>query len=1106
MLLQMPKLLNLTLFFLLAAGLVCAQSNQASISGVVTDAQGAVIPNAKLLAVNTATQARTDTVSNGSGFFSLPNLPIGGYTLAVEHDGFRRAVRSGITLTTGQSLELNVHLELGAVAETINISGASPLIETRSSDVTQLIESKSIEDLPLGNRRALNVINLTGAAVFIRYNNSPGNANPDFSLAGGRSQSQMMWIDGGAGQNLRIGQGQINLDPPVETVGEIKILSNNNSAEFGGSAGGIIVETTKSGSNQFHGSLYEYLRNDKMDAPGFFAPIANGKKSKPELRYNVFGGTFGGPIRHDKTFFFGAYEGQRLRTGGVDTFTVPTALQRAGDFSETLNAQGRQIVIYDPATTRGQVRDPFPGNRIPQAQLDPVALKLMQFYPLPNRAPDTITGANNFRANYVAQASADFYMAKVDHNFSDRDKVTGRYFFNGGPTRNSSNWPDPGADSKNGADNRQQYLYGSYTRTVGATLVNDLRFTYIRRIFHNMSAGLGGGYPDKIGLKGVPNTAFPQFAPTGFTTMGTNAQERQQYPIEQQQVVDNLTKIRGRHTIKLGAETRRSRNHEFNLQTVSGAFAFGTQPTGLPGNAATGSGLASLLVGFPTAFSQLQTQELDRSSWYLAGFLQDDWAIARSLTLNIGVRWETDTPMVDVRDRMNSFDQNQINPVSGTPGVVKFMGVNGYRSTPYDGDWNNFAPRFGFAWKVLGSEKTVVRGGYGIFFAHPFDAGVPNAVALGFSTSRDLNSPDNGLTAPFYLRNGVPATAAVTPKLDDTFGAVPVGAATTTAVTFFEQNRRTGYSQQFNTGIQHQLPGMAVVEITVLGNLSRKLASTGLAINQIHPSILGPAHQSQRDRPFPQFSNVTIQSPTLGLANYYAAMVRFQKRYSKGLSLGANYTWSRFFDNTNEVGATIGNNAGPYSNLYNRAMDYGPSANDIRHRAVINAVYELPFGIGRRWLAGSPVRYAVGGWSLSGVLSLQSGGPFTVTTQTNSTNSFSAGALRADVLRNPNFASSERSVKRWFDTTAFVQPAPYQFGNLGVGVLRGPGLTNLDVSLLRDFRLTEKARLQLRGEFFNALNHTNLNLPGQTFGGAGFGVIGSSGPARQIQVGARISF
>jgi hypothetical protein len=315
-------------------------------------------------------------------------------------------------LSTGQTLGLDVKLDLGAVTETVNVSGEAPLVESRTSDVTQLIESKSIEDLPLGNRRALNVISLTGAAVFVSYGNTPGNANPNFSLAGGRPQSQMFWIDGGSGQNMRLGVGQINLDPPVETVEEIKVLSNNNAAEYGGSAGGIIVETTKSGTNQVHGSLYEYLRNNAMDAPGYFAPVQNGSKVVPELRYNVFGGTVGGPIRRDKTFFFFAYEGQRLRTGGTDTLTVPTIAERAGDFSQALNAAGKQIPIYDPATTQTangvSTRTQFPGNAIPTSRLDPVALNAMKFYPAPNRAPDNVSGANNFRGNYVSATPADF--------------------------------------------------------------------------------------------------------------------------------------------------------------------------------------------------------------------------------------------------------------------------------------------------------------------------------------------------------------------------------------------------------------------------------------------------------------------------------------------------------------------------------------------------------------------------------------------------------------------------------------------------------------------------------------------------------------------------
>ena len=1088
---------------------LAAQSNQASISGVVTDEQGAVIPSARISAINSATQSRSDTVTNGSGFYSLPSLPIGEYTVAVENPGFRRSVSQGVTLTTGQSMELNLQMQVGQVSETVKVTSEAPLVETRTSDVTQLIDAKSIQSIPLGNRRTLNVIKLTGAAVFVRYNNTPGNANPDFSLAGGRTQSQMFWIDGGAGQNLRIGQGQINLDPPVETVSEIRVLSNNNSAEFGGSAGGVIVETTKSGTNEFHGSGYEYLRNDAMDAPGFFAPVTNGQKVKPRLRYNVFGATMGGPIRHGKTFFFGAYEGQRLRTGGIDTLTVPTALQRAGDFSQTFNAQGRQTVIYDPASTRlvngAYVRDAFLGNRIPTPQLDPVALRLMDYYPLPNRTTD-ITGSNNFRGNYVTSSDADFYMAKIDHSFTERDKLTGRYFYNGGPTRNSSVYAIPAAEPRTGADNSQHYAYGSWTRTISPTLVSDLRFTYIRRSFHLISAGLGGDYPSKLGLQGVPDTAFPRFSPAGFSSLGATSQERQQSPIEQQQIVENVTKISGKHSLKFGVEVRHSRNHEFNLQTVSGSFSFSTQPTGLPGNAATGSGIASLLVGFPTNFSQLQTQELDRSSWYLAGFAQDDWRVNRSLTLNLGVRWETDTPMVDKRDRMNSFDPRQINPVSGTPGVVKFLGRDGYRSTPYNGDWNNFAPRIGFAWKILGSERTVIRGGYGIFSAHPFDAGVPNAVALGFSISKDLNSPNNGITAPFFLRDGVPATGAAAPELNDSFGAVPVGTNANTAVPFFEENRRTGYSQQFNIGVQRQLSSSSVVELTFLGNLARKLASTSISINQIAPNILGPQHQSQRDRPYPQFSNVTIQSPTLGLANYYGAMIRFQKRYSNGLNLGANYTWSRFFDNTNEVGATVGDNGTPYSNFYDRARDYGPSANDIRHRGVVHFVYELPFGTGKRWLNSGPLRYIVGGWSIADLTSIQSGAPFTVTTQTNTTNSFSAGALRADVLRDPNLGSDERSVSRWFDTSAFTQPAAFQFGNQGVGVIRAAGLVTFDISVLRAFHIKEKLGMEVRGEFFNALNKTNFDVPGRVLGGAGFGVITGSNSARQVQVGARFSF
>jgi hypothetical protein len=333
---------------------------------------------------------------------------------------------------------------------------------------------------------------------------------------------------------------------------------------------------------------------------------------------------------------------------------------------------------------------------------------------------------------------------------------------------------------------------------------------------------------------------------------------------------------------------------------------------------------------------------------------------------------------------------------------------------------------------------------------------------------------------------------------------VPVGAASTNAVTFFESNRATGYSQQFNLGLQKQLPGSIVVEVTGLGNLSRKLPSANLSMNQISPTILGPAHQSQQDRPFPQFTNVTIQSPTLGSSNYYAGMVRLEKRFSHGLNLVSTYTYSKFLENCNDTGTRAGADDA-YQNYYNRRLDYGPSANDIRQRFTFSSVYELPFGREKRWLRGGILSRMAGGWGIGNVTTLQSGAPFTATTQTNNTNSFSAGAQRPNVLRDPTLSSGQ-SVAQWFDTTAFVQPAQFQFGNEGRNILRAAGLTSLDFSLQRNFRIREGMRLQFRGEFFNALNHTNFSVPGRTFGAPGFGIVSAAGPARQIQIGMRLAF
>jgi hypothetical protein len=999
-------------------------------------------------------------------------------------------------------------MELGAVAETVTVTASAAALDDNTSVITQTFEPAELAEIPLGDRRTMNLISLAAGAVFIGYD--AGN-KPNFSLAGGRTQSQMLWIDGGSGQNMRLGVGQMDVDPPVETIEEVKVLSNNYAAEYGASAGGVVLETTKSGTNAYHGSGYEFLRNDLLDAPGFFAPVVNGSKTIPKLRYNIYGGTVGGPIRKNRTFFFFGYEGRRLGVGGSIILTVPTSLQRAGDFSQTRNAAGAVVAIYDPNTTQvvngKQTRTQFPGNVIPQSRLDPVALKMLNYFPSPDRPPTLITGANNFQTNNVTWTNSNYYTGKVDHVFSEKDRLTGRYIFNEDlPHIYGPYGPNDAGDPTAVTLAKQQYVYADEIHVLNSATVNDLRFNYGYRVAHAITNGVGSNAVTAMGLTGVSNNAFPHIAPAGFTAIGSTSQERQQYPIQNLQMMDNFSKIVGRHALKFGFEARKSSNDETDLFTASGDFTFATTATGLPGGGG-GNGAASMLVGFPTTFAQAQANVIDRYSWYYAAFAQDDFKITHNLTLNLGVRWEMDSPMKDVNNRMNSFDLRQINPVSGTPGVVKFLGVNGYSELPWHYDWNNFGPRFGFAWKPDFSTKLVFRGGYGIFFAHPFDSGQPAAANLGFGYSTNLQTPDNGITAPFLLKNGPPqVTTSV--SLNDSYGAVPYGGTPTTAVTFFDPSRATGYSQQSNLSIQYQISGSMIVEVSAVTNIGHKLPNTNLPINQILPQVLGPSCSTQICRPYPQFSSVTIVSPEIGDSRYIGGFVRISKRFSKGLNLNASYTRALFLDNSFEGGSSIGAdaNAQAYSNQYNRRADWGPSPNDIHHRLSASSVYELPFGPGKPWFSRGVVGNVIGAWTLGSVVTVQSGAPFTVTTNTNNTNAFSAGAQRPIVVGDPSLPSGQRTVNEWFNIAAFAQPAIYTFGNEGRGAMRAPGLFDADLSLSRNFRLGEKLTMQFRGEAFNVLNHTNLSAPAKAFGAADFGTITAAGPARILQVGAKIRF
>jgi hypothetical protein len=454
---------------------------------------------------------------------------------------------------------------------------------------------------------------------------------------------------------------------------------------------------------------------------------------------------------------------------------------------------------------------------------------------------------------------------------------------------------------------------------------------------------------------------------------------------------------------------------------------------------------------------------------------------------------------------MNGFDPLAINPVSGTPGVVRFAGENGWPRTPYRSDWNNIGPRLGFAWRPSGDGRTtVVRGGAGLFFAHPFDHGAPSTASLGFERSASLRSVDNGLTAPFYLRDGVPASDPSSDLRDSGFGAVPPGHAATTSVSFFDPARTTGYAWQFNASVQRELAGGFVVEAGYVANLSRHLPGANLTLNQPPPERMGPG-STQADRPFPQFSDVVMLFPTIGVSNYHAGLFRIEKRFARGFNALATYTISRFRNDTDDGAASLGE-TGVYSDYYNRAADYGPSANDIPHRLTATTVWELPIGSGRRYLSDTSWNWIVGGWSTALVASLQSGPPFSVTTLTNTANPFTAGPLRANVTGDPSLPSRERTTARWFNTDAFTQPPPFAFGTSARGVLRAAGDVTIDLLLAKTVSLGGDRSVQVRVEAFNALNRVNLGIPGHVFGAPDFGVVSTAKPARSLQLGARVLF
>lgn len=1070
-----PRCLLLALF-LGCVPAATAQSSSARLTGTITDPTGASVASVRVVASNLASGVVTDATTNTAGIYVFSFLAPGRYDVAAEANGFKRYARTGLVLETGQVLTLDVRLEVGNISESVTVTGQSELLQSETSAVNTLIENKTIQNMPLASRRMGSLIRLLGNVTFESEASWEGIVN--FSIAGGRARQQIWHLDGGNLQGVMLVTGIVSVAPPVEAMQEFRVEANGYPAEFGRSMGGFISMTTKSGTNQFHGTFYEFLRNNAFDARNFFAA------TEAPRRYNVFGATIGGPVRKDRTHFFFSYEGTRRRDGTTRFLNVPTEREIAGDFSQSAAA------VIDPTT-----RQPFASNIIPQSRLDPIGAQLARLWPAPN-VPGAPSGNRNFRQNAVNRVTGDSYIARVDHVLTAKDRVYGRFLKFRSPVTPGRIYPNPAADTVGDQLSDQYHLTGNWTRNLTNSIFNELRYNYNRRTNEDPSlfpSTLAGD----LGLRGVAPDGTPNINVTGFSAIGAGNQYRLAGPGFQHQIIESVSLLRGKHQIKFGGEWRSSQMPDIWGTSRSGAFSFNDVATG------RGFGLAALLLGWPTS-ANVDTGGTNTFMNYFAAFIQDDWKVTPRLTLNLGFRWDMDTPRQEKENKQTGFDPFALNPVSRTPGTITYAGRDGVSTYAHGFDRNNFGPRFGFAWRPLG-DRMVFRGGYGLMYGPIYDDSITRANVVGFGDVRQIQSPDNGLTPAFLLRNGVPSPP--TDPLGPGFGAVPVGQTPRISPDFYDPNQRATYAHHINVSVQRQF-GSYLLEASYTSNLAHRVSGRASNINEIRPELRG-ARQDQRLRPFPQYANVVQRAINWGNSSYHGMNLKIEKRFSAGLNLLSNYTWSKFLDDVEAAAEAGGAPGNGQQSIYHRALDKSYSGNDIRHRWVSSAVYELPVGRGRKVNLQNRVADAVaGGWSLGIISELRTGLPFGVVEQTNRLNAFSS-AQRAHIAGDWQISGGrtrDALLRQYFNTAAFTFAGDGVLGNSPRTVGFGPGAISLDTSVLKDFRFTEQRYLQLRGEFFSVMNRPNFGLPNTSRGAPAFGTINGAGGARQIQIGLRLVY
>ncbi|MFZ4984226.1 MAG: TonB-dependent receptor domain-containing protein [Blastocatellia bacterium] len=1125
---------------LLSAGIL-AQTATGTFVGVVTDQSGAVITGATVTVTNKGTNRVVTVTTNESGAYVVPLVNPGEYEITVTQKGFKKATRAAVTIQVDQRAAVDFSMTSGDISESVEVSSAAPLLETTSSSLGQVIANEKIVGLPLNARGVFNLVALSPGVIpnqdnfFVQQADS--SINPSlFKANGGRSLTNEVLIDGVPNNGGSF--GQIALHPTVDAVQEFKVQTNNYSAEFGNSGGAIVNVSIKSGTNKFHGTVWEFLRNDALDANNFFANRA--RRNKGKFRFNQYGGTIGGPIwipkvydGHNRSFFFFSYEGVRRVTGIDPVFlTVPTAAQRRGDFSNLRDVTGNLIPIFDPLTTTrnaaGQfVRTQFPGNIIPDNRISPNAKALLALTPLPNTTPsNAFTQANNYVTQEPNRLDQYQINNRGDHTFSQANTISFRY-------------------SKNRSDNAPANLFGNdATPSAGAltfiannAMLQDVH-TFNSTTVLTLRAGLsrfatdrktpGSGEPvnmTALGLPGnFPNTQFPRFDITGYSSIGTLTGNFIRRAVNIYTFQGSLNKITGDHDLKIGSEFRVQHQNTFQPSAPSGQFVFnqGFLSGPIVGANNTGDGIASLLLGFPASSTLTNDAAVAESRPYLAFYVQDNYKISRRLTLNLGLRYDLHLPRTDRFDRLLNFDPTATEPTTGRAGAFRFVGRNTDNRRQFDTDWNNLGPRAGFAYQV--NDRTVVRGGASLGFISPFNEG-DTVAGLGLSptfSTRGVNTQAATTIPTITIANPFP-TGLVAP-LADTLGlASLVG----DSATFVDRNYPIGEFYNWNLSIQHEFRSNLMLEVAYAGSKGNKLAGPAIDLNALRPEFLalGDDLRTQVPNPFfgkirtgplaaanverqlllrayPQFVSIGQQGIHDYFSNYHSFLLSVQKRFTSGFSISGAYTLSKLMDNAPGNGEA----GGSIQNVYNRAGEKSVSGEDIPQRLVVNYLYELPFGPGKKYLSAGPLATILGGWEVSGISTFSKERPLGITATGGS---FLPGARRPNLVGNPNLPESERTFLRWFNTSAFAFPAtPFALGNVSRTLpnTRRPGFQIWDISLQKNTRLREGINLEFRTEFFNAFNKTNFLGPNTQLGNAAFGQISAARTPRQIQFALKLIY